>query len=55
MLAGEKEAVAFLEGKGVTVTTPDVAAFRKKVLDAFQNSDFAKYWPPGLLERINAA
>ena len=55
VLAGEKEAVAFLESKGVTVTTPDVDSFRKKVLDAFQNSDFAKSWPAGLLDRIKAA
>jgi tripartite ATP-independent transporter DctP family solute receptor len=55
VLAGEKDAVAFLEGKGVTVTTPDVDAFRARVLDAFQNSDFAKTWPEGLLDRIKAA
>jgi tripartite ATP-independent transporter DctP family solute receptor len=55
VLAGEKEAAAFLESKGVTVTTPDVAAFRARVLDAFQNSDFAKSWPSGLLDRIKAA
>ncbi|MBL8577678.1 MAG: TRAP transporter substrate-binding protein DctP [Mesorhizobium sp.] len=55
VLGTEKEGVAFLEGKGVTVVTPDVAAFRKKVLDAFAGSDFAKSWPPGLLERIQAA
>jgi len=55
VLAGEKDAVSFLEGKGVTVTTPDVDAFRTKVLDAFANSDFAKSWPAGLLDRIKAA
>ena len=55
MLAGEKDAAAFLESKGVSVTTPDVAAFRARVLDAFQNSDFAKSWPAGLLDRIKAA
>ncbi len=55
VLGTEKEAVAVLEGKGVAVGTPDVPAFRKKVLDAFANSDFAKTWPAGLLERIQAA
>jgi tripartite ATP-independent transporter DctP family solute receptor len=55
VLAGEKDAAAFLEGKGVSVTTPDVNAFRTRVLDAFQNSDFAKTWPAGLLDRIKAA
>lgn len=55
VLGTEKEAVALLESKGVAVETPDVPAFRKKVLDAFANSDFAKTWPAGLLERIQAA
>ena len=55
VLGTEKDGVALLEGKGVTVVTPDVAAFRKKVLDAFAGSDFAKSWPPGLLDRIQAA
>lgn len=55
VIAGEKDAVAFLESKGVTVTTPDVNSFRTRVLDAFQNSDFAKSWPAGMLDRIKAA
>lgn len=55
VLSTEAEGKAFFESKGNTVTTPDVAAFRKQVLDKFLNSDFAKSWPPGLLDRINAA
>jgi len=55
VLGTEKEAVAMLESNGVTVTTPDVAAFRAKVLDAFETSDFAKSWPAGMLDRIKAA
>jgi TRAP-type transport system periplasmic protein len=55
VLATEAEGKAFMEAHGVTVTTPDVAAFRKQVLDAFLNSDFAKDWPAGMLDRINAA
>jgi tripartite ATP-independent transporter DctP family solute receptor len=55
VVATEKEAVAFLEGKGVKVTTPDVPAFRSHVLEAFSNSDFAKSWPEGMLKRIEAA
>ncbi len=55
VVATEKEAVAFMEGKGLKVTTPDVAAFRTKVLDAFVNSDFSKDWPAGMLDRIRAA
>ncbi|MEO9227615.1 MAG: TRAP transporter substrate-binding protein DctP [Devosia sp.] len=55
VIATEADGKAFFEAHGNTVTTPDVAAFRKKVLDAFLNSDFAKSWPAGLLDRINAA
>jgi len=55
VVATEKDAVAFMEGKGLKVTTPDVAAFRDKVLNAFVSSDFAKDWPAGMLDRIKAA
>jgi TRAP-type transport system periplasmic protein len=55
VVATEKDAVAFMEGKGLKVTTPDVAAFRAQVLDRFVNSDFSKNWPAGMLDRIKAA
>ena len=55
VVATEKDAVAFMEGKGLKVTTPDVAAFRAQVLDKFVNSDFSKNWPAGMLDRIKAA
>jgi len=55
VLEAEAEAIAFLESQGMTVTTPDVAAFRAQVQAAFLNSDFAASWPDGLLDRINAA
>jgi tripartite ATP-independent transporter DctP family solute receptor len=51
----ESEGKAFFEAHGNTVTTPDVDAFRKHVLDAFVNSDFSKNWPKGMLDRISAA
>ena len=53
--ATEADGKAFFEAHGNTVTTPDVAAFRTHVLDAFVQSDFAKDWPAGMLDRINAA
>ena len=55
VVAAEKDAVAFLESKGLTVVTPDVDAFRTQVQQKFLESDFAKSWPEGMLERINAA
>ena len=50
----EAQLVEFFKKEGLQVTTPDVAAFRKSVQASYQNSDYAKVWPPGLLDRINA-
>ena len=50
----EAELVAFFKKEGLQVTTPDLDAFHKTVQAAYQNSDYAKVWPKGLLERINA-
>ena len=55
VLKAEAEAVKFLEDNGLTVVTPDVASFRDQVQKKFLESDFAKTWPAGLLDRINAA
>ena len=53
-LAQEETLVDFLRGEGLEVYTPDVSAFRKRVQDAYIDSEYAKTWPPGLLEKINA-
>jgi TRAP-type transport system periplasmic protein len=53
-LAKEEEAVAFLTEKGMKVYEPDVAAFRAKVQADYLASDYAKDWPAGMLDRINA-
>jgi tripartite ATP-independent transporter DctP family solute receptor len=50
----EAQLVDFFKQQGLQVTTPDVDAFRKTVQAAYQNSEFAKVWPKGLIERINA-
>ena len=55
VLKTEADAKGFFESKGVKVTTPDVAAFRKQVLAKFLDSKFAATWPKGMLERINKA
>ena len=46
--------VEFFKKEGLQITTPDLDAFHKTVQAAYQNSDYAKVWPKGLLERINA-
>ncbi len=50
----ESELVEFFKKEGLQVSTPDVEAFRKSVQASYQNSDYARVWPKGLLDRINA-
>jgi tripartite ATP-independent transporter DctP family solute receptor len=50
----EAQIVDFFKQQGLQVTTPDVDAFRKAVQAAYANSEIAKAWPAGMLERINA-
>lgn len=50
----ESQLVEFFKKEGLQVTVPDVEAFHKSVQATYQNSDYAKVWPKGLLERINA-
>lgn len=49
----EAQLVEFFKSQGLAVTTPDVAAFRKTVQEAYRKSDYARAWPAGVLERIN--
>ncbi len=39
----------------MTVTTPDLDAFRNHVLDAYLSSDFSANWPDGMVERDQRA
>jgi tripartite ATP-independent transporter DctP family solute receptor len=51
----EAQLVEFFQKKGLQVTVPDVDAFRKAVQSRYLQSDYAKTWPTGLLDRINAS
>lgn len=53
-LAEEDRLVSFFEGEGLTVTTPNVEAFRTHVQDYYLNSARAADWPEGWVEQINA-
>ena len=53
-LKEEAQLVDFFKQQGLQMATPDVDAFRKSVQSTYQNSDYAKVWPKGLVERINA-
>ena len=46
--------VDYFKSQGLTVTTPDLDAFRKSVQTTYLNSEYAKVWPKGMLDRINA-
>jgi tripartite ATP-independent transporter DctP family solute receptor len=53
-LQEESQMLAFLKQQGLTISTPDLAAFRQHVNNSYKASDISKSWPPGLLERIQA-
>ncbi len=50
----EAQLVEFFRKEGLQVTTPDLDAFHKSVQQSYLRSDYAKAWPAGLVERINA-
>ena len=51
-LREEKELLETFRKQGIQITTPDISAFRKTVLDAYRKSDAAASWPKGLFDRI---
>jgi len=53
-LKGESELVAFFEKQGLKIYKPDLDAFRTFAQDKYLNSDLAKEWPEGIVDRINA-
>ena len=53
-LKEESQIVDFFKQQGLQVTTPDLDAFRRTVQGAYLGSEYAKVWPKGMLERINA-
>ncbi len=53
-LAQESSLVDFIKGKGLKVYEPNLDAFRNRVQDMYLKSDYAKTWPKGMLDKINA-
>lgn len=53
-IALEAELISFLKEKGLQVYEPDLDAFRTRVQAMYLESDIAKSWPEGVLEKINA-
>jgi tripartite ATP-independent transporter DctP family solute receptor len=50
----EADLEQFFKDQGLDVYTPDVEAFRSHVQQAYLSSDFAKDWPAGMVDKINA-
>lgn len=50
----EKALVEFFKKQGLKVYAPDVPAFREHVQKAYLASKFAKDWPAGIVDRVNA-
>ena len=53
-LKEESQLVDFFRQQGLQIQTPDVPAFRAAVQQAYLQSEYARVWPAGLLDRINA-
>jgi tripartite ATP-independent transporter DctP family solute receptor len=53
-LKEESQLVDYFRQQGLQIQTPDVPAFRAAVQQAYVQSEYARVWPAGLLERINA-
>ncbi|MCI4665977.1 MAG: TRAP transporter substrate-binding protein DctP [Neomegalonema sp.] len=53
-LKKEAELGDFIKSQGLEIYEPNVAAFRERVQAEYVKSDFAKAWPKGVLEKVNA-
>jgi TRAP-type C4-dicarboxylate transport system substrate-binding protein len=53
-LAREAELVEVFKKQGLDIYTPDVEAFRRHVQKAYLESELAKSWPAGMVDKINA-
>ncbi len=53
-LALETSLEQFFKDQGLKVYTPDVDAFRSHVQKMYLESSFAKDWPKGMIDKINA-
>ena len=50
----EDDLAQFFKDQGLDVYAPDVDAFRTHVQAEYLKSDFAKDWPEGMVDKINA-
>jgi TRAP-type C4-dicarboxylate transport system substrate-binding protein len=50
----EARLVQFFKDQGLKVYEPDLGAFREHAQQMYLESEFAKNWPDGMLDKINA-
>ncbi len=50
----EDDLAQFFKDQGLDVYEPDLEAFRKHVQAEYLKSDFAKDWPAGMVDKVNA-
>ncbi len=53
-LAEEKGLIEFFKSQGLDVYSPDVAAFRSHVLDAYLHDPISKDWPPNIIQQLDS-
>lgn len=53
-IAKEAELAEFMKEKGLDVYAPDTAAFREHAQKMYLESELAKSWPEGMIDKINA-
>ena len=54
IVVAESELGSFFKAQGLKVYSPNLDAFRTQVQKAYLESPYAKDWPKGLVDRINA-
>jgi TRAP-type C4-dicarboxylate transport system substrate-binding protein len=54
IVKSESELGDFFKAQGLKVYSPNLDAFRAQVQKAYLESPYAKDWPKGLVERVNA-
>ena len=52
--ASEAELGDFFKAQGLKVYSPNLDAFRTQVQKAYLESPYAKDWPKGMVDRVNA-
>jgi tripartite ATP-independent transporter DctP family solute receptor len=53
-LADEKKQIAYFKSRGIVITHPDIAAFRKHMWETYARAGKLKTWPKAVIDAIRA-